>query len=180
MLTIKRLADAAKIPFTMYYEHLIQINDPNDLEIEPLTREQLWLGLVARAERPQYFLIGMDECRIVERTADTLRREMRFGKTQVCDRVSFQPHVQVSFDVEPSVEVCGARLIIRIEEPQPGELFLRFAYTLQTIADDAVGELDEYRKSAYRDADIDTVRMIRQFAATGIFSPDEPGHFEIH
>ena len=164
----------------MHYEHLVQINDPNDLEIEPLTREQLWLGLVARAERSQYFLIGMDECRIVERTADTLRREMRFGSTQVRDRVTYEPQVQVCFDVEPTVEVSGARLIIRIEEPQPGELFLRFAYTLQTSSDDAVGALDEYRKSAYRGADIDTVRMIRQLAATGIFSADGPGNAEIH
>ncbi len=164
----------------MHYEHLIQINDPNDPQIEPLTREQLWLGLVARAERPQYFLIGMDECRIVERSADTLRRQMRFGTTQVRDRVTYEPQVQVSFDVEPSADVTGARLIIRIEEPRPEELFLRFAYTLQTSADDAVGELDEYRKSAYRDADIDTVRMIRQLAATGIFSADGPGNTEIH
>ncbi len=164
----------------MHYEHLIQINDPNDLEIEPLTREQLWLGLVARAERPQYFLIGMDECRIVERSGDTLRREMRFGAALVRDRVTYTPQVQVSFDVEPSVEVTGARLIIRIEEPRPGELFLRFAYTLQTTSDDAVSELDEYRKSAYRDADIDTVRLIRQLAATGMFSSDGPGNVELH
>ena len=164
----------------MHYEHLLQINDANDPQIEPLTREQLWLGLVARAERPQYFLIGMDECRIVERTANTLRRRMRFGTTQVCDRVTYEPPVQVRFDVEPTLEVSGARLIIRIEEPQPGELFLRFAYTLQTTADDAIGELDEYRKSAYRDADIDTVRMIRQLAATGILSDDGPAAVELH
>lgn len=164
----------------MHYEHLIQINDPNDLQIEPLTREQLWLGLIARAERPQYFLIGMDECRIVERSGDTLRRQMWFGTTQVRDRVTYEPQIQVSFDVEPTLEVTGARLIIRIEEPRPGELFLRFAYTLQTTAHDAVGELDEYRKSAYRDADIDTVRMIRQLAATGIFTADAPDNGGIH
>ena len=173
-------AVAATVLFAMHYEHLIQINDPNDPQIEPLTREQLWLGLVARAERPQYFLIGMDECRIVEHTGDTLRREMRLGTTLVRDHVTYKPPVQVCFDVEPSVEITGARLIISIEEPQPGELFLRFAYTLQTAVDDAVGELDEYRKSAYRDADIDTVRMIRQLAATGIFSSDGPANVEIH
>lgn len=156
----------------MHYEHLLQINDPNDPQIEPLTREQLWLGLVARAERPQYFLIGMDECQIVERTANTLRRQMRFGTLQVRDRVTYESQMHVRFDVEPTLEVSGARLIISIEEPQPGELFLRFAYTLQTVVDDAVAELDEYRKSAYRDADIDTVRMIRQLAATGILSAD--------
>lgn len=164
----------------MHYEHLIQINDPNDLEIAPLTREQLWLGLIARAERPQYFLIGMDECRITERAGDTLRREMRFGAALVRDRVTYMPQVQVSFEVEPSVEVTGARLIMSIEEPAPNELFLRFAYTLQTTSDDAVSELDEYRKSAYRDADIDTVRLIRQLAATGMFSSDGPGDMGIH
>lgn len=164
----------------MHYEHLLQINDVNTPQIEPLTREQLWLGLVARAERPQYFLIGMDECGITERTAYTLRRAMRFGTTLIRDRVTYEPSVQVRFDVEPTFEVSGARLIIRIEEPQPGELFLRFAYTLQTPSDDAVGELDEYRKSAYRDADIDTVRMIRQLAASGLLSADGPAAVELH
>lgn len=164
----------------MHYEHLLQINDSNDPQIEPLTREQLWLGLVARAERPQYFLVGMDECRIVERTATTLRRQMQFGVTQLRDLVTYEPPLQVRFDVEPTGGVTGARLIISIEEPQPGEFFLRFSYTLQTTSDDAVGELDEYRKSAYRDADIDTVRMIRQLAATGILSGDGPAAVELH
>lgn len=173
-------ADAAVGSIAMHYEHLVQINDPNDPQIEPLTREQLWLGLVARAERPQYFLVGMDECVIAGRTTLTLRRQMKFGATQLRDLVTYQPPVQVRFDVEPTPGVTGARLIISIEEPQPGELFLRFAYTLQTTADDAVGELDEYRKSAYRDADIDTVRMIRQLAATGILSADGPETVELH
>ena len=164
----------------MHYEHLIQINDSNNPLIEPLSREQLWLGLVARAERPQYFLIGMDECQITERTADALRRQLRFGITKVRDRVTYQPPLQVRFDVEPADEVTGACLTISIEEPQPGELFLRFAYTLHTTLDDGVGELDEYRKSAYRDADIDTVLMIRQLAASGMLSADGPTVQELH
>lgn len=158
----------------MHYEHLVQINDSNNPLIEPLTREQLWLGMVARAERPQYFLIGLDECRIVERTADTLLRHLRFGVTRVRDRVTYQYQVQVRFDVEPTAEVAAARLIIRIEELQPGELFLRFSYTLHTPSDTPIVEWDEYRKSAYRDADIDTVRMIRQLAASEILSKEGP------
>lgn len=163
----------------MHYEHLIQINDANDSRIELLTREQLWLGLVARAERPQYFLIGMDECQVTERTATTLRRQMRFGAAKVHDRVTYEPQVQVRFDVEPTAEVTGARLIIRIEEPEAGALFLRFTYALQTAAYDTVGELDEYRKSAYRSADIDTVRIIRELAASGILSADGPAAVDL-
>ena len=158
----------------MHYEHLVQINDLNDPRIAPLTREQLWLGLVARAERPQYFLLGMDECRLSDRTNNTLKREMRFGRAWVRDQVIYEPDQGVRFDVVPTEEVPGARLEIRIEEPQPGQLFLRFTYSLQSIADDAVGDLDEYRKSAYHDADLDTVRMIRQLAASGLLSLDGP------
>lgn len=158
----------------MHYEHLIQINDANDNRIERLTREQVWLGLVARAERPQYFLMGMDECQIVERTATTLRRKMRFGAAQVHDYVTYEPRVQIRFDVEPTAEVTGARLVIRIEEPEANALFLRFTYALQTVNHDTVVELDEYRKSAYRSADIDTVRIIRELAASGILSANGP------
>lgn len=158
----------------MHYEHLVQINDPADPRVPPLTREQLWLGLVARAERPQYFLIGMDECRIVEHTGNALRREMQFGKTLVRDRVTYEPSVQIRFDVEPTAESGVAQMIMRIEEPQPGVLFVRFVYDLQSVTDDAVGDADEFRKSAYREADVDTVQMIRQFAASGLLSADGP------
>jgi hypothetical protein len=158
----------------MRYEHIVQINDPLDNRIEPLSRGQLWQGLVVRAERPAYFLIGLDECRIVARTANTLERQLQFGALQVSDRVTFEPALQVHFQIKPSGDVAGASLVIRIEEPQPEQLFLRFEYELQVAADSTSGELDEYRKSAYREADIDTVRMIRQLAASGVLSPGGP------
>lgn len=156
----------------MHYEHLVQINDPLDPRSEPLSRAQLWQGLVVRAERPQHFLIGMDECRIVNRSGNTLDRRLRFGALLVHDRVTFHPPMEVRYQVEPSAEVAGASLVMRIEEPQPGYLFLRFEYRLHP--GDGGGELDEFRKSAYREADIDTVRMIRQLAASGLLSPDGP------
>jgi hypothetical protein len=164
----------------MRYQHLVQINDPLDSRIEPLSREQLWRGLVVRAERPARFLIGLDECRIVNRSGNTLQRQLRFGTLQVHDRVTLEPPVQVRFDVEPCGEVAGASLVIRIEEPQPGQLFLRFEYSLKATTDDAAGELDEYRKSAYREADIDTVRMIRQLAASGVLAGSDITPLEPH
>lgn len=158
----------------MHYQHLVQINDPLDPRIEPLTRAQLWRGLVVRAERPQHFLIGMDECRILGRTDRTLDRQLRFGALLVHDRVTFDPPLQVHYQVEPSAQVAGASLVMRIEEPRPGHLFLRFEYRLQPGAGGGGEELDEFRKSAYREADIDTVRMIRQLAASGVLSPEGP------
>jgi hypothetical protein len=34
------------------FEHLIQINDPLNPLLENMTRDQLWEGLVLRAEQP--------------------------------------------------------------------------------------------------------------------------------
>jgi len=164
----------------MHFDHLVQINDPLDPRIEPMTREQLWQGLIVRAERPQYFLVGMDECRILARTERTLDRELRFGELRVHDRVTFDPLREVHYQVEPSAQVAAASLVMRIEEPEPGQLFLRFEYQFTAATPEENKEIDEYRKSAYREADIDTVRMIRQLAASGVLSPGGPTGLDLH
>ncbi len=161
----------------MHFHHLVQINDLLDPRTEPLTREQLWQGLVVRAERPEVFLLGMDECRILGRTDYSLDRQLRFGQLVIHDRVTFDPPEQVRYQVEPYAQVAGASLVMRIEEPQPGQLFLRFEYRLHVPGDD---EVDEYRKSAWQEADIDTVRMIRQLAASGLLAPEGPQAVDLH
>lgn len=69
-------------------------------------------------------------------------------------------------------QFCGdSTLTISIEEPESGELWLRFQYQVSDVPSSPGGsevsshDVDEIRKQAYRAADIDTVRMIR-----------EPGH----
>lgn len=158
----------------MHFHHLVQINDPLDPRIEPLTREQLWLGLVMRAERPQYFQAGLDDCRIVARTGNTLQREMRFGQLVVRDRVTFNAPHQVHYEVQPDPPVQAASLLMRIEEPGAGQLFLRCEYRLDLAARERNDEIDAYRKSAYLEADIDMVRIIRQLAASGVLSAGGP------
>ena len=152
----------------MEFGHLVQINDSRNPAIEPLTREQLWQGLVARAERPAHFLIGMDDCQILSRGENSLERELRFGKLIVRDRVVFEPPVAVRYEIEASTQVPGGSLVMQIEEPQTGQLFVRFEYRLEVYEGGDEAYLSEFRKSAYREADIDTVWMIRQLAASGI------------
>lgn len=154
----------------MHFSHLIQINDSRHAAIQPLSREQLWRGLVLRAERPSHFLLGLDACEIVSRGANTLMRELRFGRIVVRDRVTFAPPVEVRYDVEASREVPGGCLIMRIEEPQSGALFVRFEYQLHVEAGNVADYLNEFRKSAYVESDIDTIRMIRQLAASELLS----------
>jgi hypothetical protein len=42
----------------MRFEHLVEINDPLMPLLTELTREQLWRGLVLRAEDPTQFIGG--------------------------------------------------------------------------------------------------------------------------
>jgi Domain of unknown function (DUF1857) len=76
----------------------------------------------------------------------------------------------VRYDILPTAEYVGGSLTMAIEQPDELQLFLRFTYaTTLPVADDPQASADalqtqEIVKSAYREADIDTVRLIRQFA----------------
>ena len=62
-----------------------------------------------------------------------------------------------------------ASLLIRIEEPQPDCLYLRFVYESDAV--DGSGDLDHttvtLRNHAYESADLDTVARIRALAEAG-------------
>ena len=53
-----------------------------------MTREQLWEGLVLRAEQPQLFVIGLDSCTILSREGNVIERELHYGQAAVRDRVT--------------------------------------------------------------------------------------------
>jgi hypothetical protein len=152
------------------FEHLIQINDPLNPFVESMTREQVWQGLVLRAEQPQLFVIGLDRCVMLSRVGDVLERELHYGQAVVRDRVTLIHQASVRYDILPTAEYVGGSLTMAIEEPDELQLFLRFTYaTTLPVADDPQASVDalqtqEIVKSAYREADIDTVRLIRQFA----------------
>jgi hypothetical protein len=65
-------------------------------------------------------------------------------------------------------DIPASSLTMSIEEPQSGIFFVRFEY------DDGTGESEEefyndFRRSAYKEADIDTIRIIRRLAEEGRF-----------
>ena len=153
----------------MNFEHLIQINDPENPLIAPLNRAQIWEGLVHRIENPMPFLPGLESCTILERQANELLRELNFGPAVIQDPVTLAEAQWVRFDIQPSPTHPGGSLTITIEEPQPAFLFLRFAYRT-TLASDPNSEeraYIEYIKSAYHQSDVDCVRLIRTLAAEG-------------
>jgi len=159
------------------FEHLIEINDPDSAEIRPLSRAELWRGLVIRAEQPQLSVLALDECTILERGADYLKRELRFGQLRVRDRVRFAAFESVTYETEAGADFPAGCLTMSIEEPLSGRLFLRFVYA-DRDAQPAAAPDSFYGgplKQAYVEADIDTVRTIRRLAGEGLLGgePDQ-------
>ena len=153
----------------MKFEHLIQINDLQNPLLVPLNRDQVWFGLLQRVEDAVPFLPGLERCTVIERHADHLLRELDFGATKIHDRVTMVSGQWVRFEILANQEHAGGTLTITVEEPEPGALFLRFAYATTFAADP--NSVDrayiDYIKSAYHQSDLDCVRLIRSFAASG-------------
>jgi hypothetical protein len=143
------------------YEHLVQINDPARPDIRALSRAQLWRGLVLRAARPELFDPSIDETRTLEEDAARQLREVRRSAATLTERVEFEPETRVTLTAVAGGGLSGSQLEMRIEEPVPAALFVRFVYELRgpAVPTDA-GELQAIRQ-AYYFADIDVVRHIR-------------------
>ncbi|QDF95125.1 hypothetical protein CJ010_00440 [Azoarcus sp. DD4] len=153
----------------MRFEHLVEVNDLADPNANLLTREELWFGLLCRAEDARPFLPGLEACRIIERTDTELVRDLHFGQAVIRDRVRFRELEWISFESEATAEHAGGSLTIRIEEPQAGALFLRFVYT--TSLSETTGSEDatyaDIVRSAYHQSDLDTLKVIRMIAESG-------------
>ena len=85
----------------MKFHHLIEINDLQNPLAEFLTREQLWRGLVLRAEAPTLFMAHLDRCTLMVKSANGLSRELRYGELVIRDRVPFTPQEEVSTKSRP-------------------------------------------------------------------------------
>jgi hypothetical protein len=160
----------------MKFSHLVQINDPMMPLIDPLSPEQVWRGLVMRAENPLLFVYALDDFKILGRSADSISRELRFGQVAIHDRVTYFPRRGMRYDIEAAGEVPAATLMVNIEEPGGELLFVRFDY--ETRPAEGAPPVDEFYqgfvKQAYVEADKDSIRTIRRLAAQGKLEGD-PG-----
>ncbi|SFC70429.1 SRPBCC family protein [Massilia yuzhufengensis] len=153
----------------MKFEHLIEINDPLNPLMDTMTIEQLWRGLVLRAESPTLFVPHLDECTIGERASGSFARRLRYGDLVIEDVVHLTPLKEVRFEVPAQGDIAASNLRMLIEAPGDAMLLVRFCY------DDGQGEhtdpanamYDDFKRSAYQEADIDTVRILRQLAGEG-------------
>ena len=154
----------------MKFNHLIQINDPTNPLVDPLTREQLWRGLVMRAEAPQLFMPHLENCLLSDKTPDSVSRVLDYGTLQIRDTVTYLPQISVHYHVPAQGEIATtSNMSMTIEEPQEELLFVRFEYDdgMPEQTDSETEFYNQFRRSAYQEADIDTIRMIRQLLEQG-------------
>ncbi len=159
----------------MKFEHLIQINDPLDPLIDPLSREQLWRGLVRYVEMPTAFVEGLDRGDIIACDGKSMQRELWFGRHRVEDRVSLEPMSRIHIATRASPEIPAGALTLTLEEHGENLLFVRFQYeTFPQGHPTAPAEFQSAMKQAYRAAGIDIIRRIRELAEEGAL--DSPAH----
>jgi hypothetical protein len=153
----------------MKFEHLIEINDPLNPLADTMTREQLWRGLVLRAENPKMFMPHLDECTLGERESGSFTRRLRYGELVIDDVVYMTPLQEVRYDVPAQGEIAASRMTMTIEAPSEGVMWVRFLYDDgNASATDEMGKMyEDFKKSAYQEADLDTIKIVRQLASEG-------------
>ncbi|MGM0774907.1 AtaL-like protein [Marinobacter sp.] len=154
----------------MRFEHIVQINDLTKPELPILTRFQIWEGLVLRARRPDKFLVGVEDYEILEQGPAYMKRCLQLPGLEVFDEVTFWSEARIEYRTLPTDTVPEATLVMDIEEPEPGSLFVRFRYHTASIENrgDSM-PYDQYLHQAYVATDIETIQIIRQLAETGVF-----------
>jgi hypothetical protein len=153
----------------MKFEHLIEINDPLNPLIDALDPGQVWRGLVLAAEFPKLFVPHLDDCQIEGRRDDGFQRSRRFGELVIEDRVVLLAPREIRYEVPAQKDISASSLVMTIEEPASGALWVRFQYDdgHDASTDAANAMYDDFRRSAYQESDIDMIRVLRELAGQG-------------
>ncbi len=147
----------------LHHEHIVRINDPANVAGAWLTREQLWAGLHHTVVTPELLDETIDSASIEEITPGRLRREIRRGRFAMNDEVELVPNESLRIRADAAGAFAGSTLTIRIEEPAPEMLFVRFTYDVCGLEDTRDEQEDNARCSAYHSLDIERIREVRRF-----------------
>jgi hypothetical protein len=147
----------------LHHEHIVRINDPANVAGAWLTREQLWAGLYHTVVAPELLDETIDSASVEEIVPGRLRREIRRGRNAMNDEVELAPNESLRICADSAGAFAGSTLTIRIEEPAPEMLFVRFTYDVCGLEDARDEQEDTARCSAYHSLDIERIREVRRF-----------------
>lgn len=103
----------------------IEVNPPGVTPV--LTREQLWRGLVIKAENPMDFIPGLESSRILEHFDGGFMREIVLRGQVIKERITFAQPVQVHF---LRVDTADSGWITNIASESKYGLLLTFTFAL--------------------------------------------------
>ncbi|MBX3563576.1 MAG: DUF1857 family protein [Sphingomonas sp.] len=144
--------------------HAVEVNPAG---AEPvLAAEDVWRGLVMKAENALPFVPGMSRCDIIERGENWLLREVEFAGDTHRERISFRAPVQVHFERVGE----GGFIENTISSSDHGPL-LTFTFGLQfpgiEPGSPAERERGEGMKGAYIGAVAATLSRVREMKRNG-------------
>ncbi len=146
----------------MRFEHLVQVNDFMNPLIEPLSRGELWEGLVRSIEEPALYLEGLDAMVVRSRAPGRMERELRFGAVVILDRVTLVAGERIEIVADGTALHPEARRTISLEEKPPGDLYLRFTYEIRPQGHAPWSDQDfALVKQAWLRADLDLAGKVR-------------------
>jgi hypothetical protein len=139
----------------LHHEHIVRINDPANVG-------GAWLRHTVLA--PELLDQSIDSASIREIVPGRLRREIRRGRYAISDEVELVPNESLRIRADAAGAFAGSTLTIRIEEPAPQMLFVRFTYDVCGLEEMRDQQEDSARCSAYHSSDIERIRQVRRFA----------------
>ncbi len=154
----------------IYSTAAVPVNPEGDT---PLTRSQVWTGLVLKARDARLFLPPnlCTRCEVVEESATHIGREATIAGDDLREIITFEPENKVTF-----FQVTGPRegaIINELFEDASGALQLRF-YCYLGLRGKEPGGPEEQAEQAWMDGDkgyksalLSTLKRIRELLAEG-------------
>jgi hypothetical protein len=134
-----------------------------------LSHEQVWRGLVMKAENAVPFVPGIKECRVLERSANGLTREIALGGDRFKENITFTAPVQVLFERIDTAEHAGWITNIISESERGLMLTFTFAVNFPGVEPGSTAETQrgQQMKSSYVKAIEATLREVRRLVSAG-------------
>jgi Domain of unknown function (DUF1857) len=143
----------------------VVVNPPG--EAVELTREDVWQGLLLKAENALPFVPAMTRCEVIERTDEMILRTIEFRGQELGERITFDPGREVRFERTHGPVLGTIRNELHADEH--GELCLTFSFDLELAGVEAGSdEEQEYEatmKGDYLKAATATLAAVRRMAA---------------
>ena len=111
---------------------------------------------------------SIDSADVDEVNPGRLKRCIRRGRYSMWDEVELAPHDAIMITADAAGMFAGSTLTMRIEEPAPEMLFVRFTYDVCGLEDARDEQEDTARCSAYHSLDIERIREVRRFVGQAL------------